>query len=226
MKRQHYRYNRGSDAIKAFTMIEVLVAGTILAMATFMVVGLLKLSDEMSFRAKVDAKVSQIMKTRANSLVSMSFESLEGIAQGAQTVGGIGRYEFVNGQFNNTYVGNSSFYFSGNPNGFPFLEAIDPFTIGQPNAFKFLLSAKPLPGNTGSRNIFPFVEKVVLQFVDNSNDPQPLGSSTIRRANIQYSVWWVNEFIRSTEVVDPLNDQYQKLSSVEFEFAKYDPSTY
>lgn len=208
-----------------FTMVEVLMAGTILAMATFMVFGLLRLSDEMSFRAKVDAKVSQIMKTRATMLVNMSFDRLEGFAIG-KVVGAGGVYEFINGQFGSSYVNNPEFYFNNNPNGFPFLEVVDPFTVGQVGPVKFLLSGKPLPGNANTRDIFPFVEVVKLQFVDKDNVVKTPGDASIIRVNVQYAVWWVNEFIRSTQVVDPNNDQYRKLSSIDFEFVKYDPATY
>jgi len=202
------------------------MAGTILAMATFMVVGLLKLSDEMSYRAKVDAKVSQIMKTRATMLVNMSFQRLRSIATGKSPTAG-GWYEFINGQFNSSYVNNSQFHFLPNGNGFPFLEVQDPFTWGTGNTgFQYLLTGKPLPGDTSLRQIFPFVEVIRLQFVDNGNVSQAINSTAVRRVNVEYDVWWVNEFIRSTEAVDPNNDQFQKLSSISFEFVKYDPTTY
>ena len=201
------------------------MAGTILAMATFMVVGLLKLSDEMSFRAKIDAKVSQIMKTRATMLVNMSFDRLESFAIG-KSANSQGFYQFINGQFNANYVTDPSFYFTGNINGFPFLEPVDPFTLGQTTPEKYLLSGKPVPGSTTLRDIFPFVEVIELQFVDNANTVAAPGTTAVRRVNVIYSVWWINEFIRSTQVVNPNADTSQKISAISFEFVKYDPTTY
>ncbi len=201
------------------------MAGTILAMATFMVVGLLKLSDEMSFRAKVDAKVAQIMKSRANMLINMPFSRLKEIANGKAVSGGW--YEFINGEFNSTYISNPQFHFSNNSNGFPFQEPVDPISLGQTAGdFRFLLSGKPLPGDTTVRKIFPYVEVIQLQFVDDDNNTVPLNDSSLRRVNVVYTVWWVNEFIRSTVAVDPQTDLTQKVSSIAFEFAKYDPATY
>lgn len=209
-------------------MVEVLMAGTILAMATFMVVGLLKLSDEMSYRAKVDAKVAQIMKSRAVMLVNMSFErlrsftSVSGLSVGAQNT-----YEFTRGQFGVGDVSNAQFRFSDNGNGFPFLDTYDPVTIDQTGGGRlYLLSGKPLPTQTTPRDIFPFVERVSLQFVSYDNIPLPPGDSAVCRVNVVYEIWWINEFIRSTVIVDPLSDTSGKVSSIAFEFAKYDPARY
>lgn len=204
------------------------MAGTILAMATFMVVGLLKLSDEMSYRAKVDAKVAQIMKSRASMLVNMSFERLEAIAResGPPTLSPI-KYQFTRGQFNAGHVTDSNFYFPSNGRGFPFLDTYDPVTIDQGGgALLYLISGKPLPGESAPRDIFPFVEVVRLQFTDYANSPVDPRISDAFRVNVEYDIWWVNEFIRSTVVVDPLNDDTGKISSIGFEFVKYDPTKY
>jgi hypothetical protein len=184
----------------------------------------------MSYRAKVDAKVAQIMKSRAAMLVNMSFERLESFALAPGLVAGPqNKYEFTRGQFGPGNVSNALFRFSDNGNGFPFLDVYDPVTAGQTGGGVgplYLLSGKPLPTETTPRNIFPFVERVRLQFVSYDNIPLPPGDSDICRVNVEYEIWWVNEFIRSTVVVDPLNDEAGKISSIAFEFAKYDPARY
>lgn len=207
-------------------MIEVLVAATILGLATFMVLGLLKLSDEMSYRARVDAKLSQVMRARAANLVKMSFDSLRQKVSGKVSLGGAGStFEFIHGGFTSAYVNESSYLFADSTgNGFPFLESQDPFTYNATGSLRFLLSGKPLPGDPASnyRSVFPFVEKIKIIF-QNSNGQVAVPSVAVR-VRIEYEVWWINEFIKSTQKVE-LAD-FEKLGAIAFEFIKYDPSLY
>ena len=205
-------------------MIEVLMAGTILAMSTFMVVGLLKLSDEMSYRAKVDAKLSQIMKTRATTLVNMSFESMRQKVAG-KIAYAPNSYSFTRGGFTSTYISDPSYQFSDTTgNGFPFIEATDPFSTGPSNTLKFLLSGKPLPGDAPNnfRDIFPFVELINVEFKDSNGISASPATAT--RVQIFYAIWWINEFVRSTEVLS--SPDFDKLGAIQFDFIKYDPTSY
>ncbi len=198
-------------------MLEVLFAGTVLALATFTVLGLLRLSDEMSYRAKVDSKLSQIMKARSSLLVTSSFQSLrdkvESYAGNADHL-----YRFQNGVFTSTHISNPQFH-SNNSLGFPFVETVDPFSAGPPEALKYLLSGKPLPGSNTYRDIFPFVEQIILDF-----DATPASASEV---SITYTIYWINEFYRSTEKADATGTvDYQKMGQIDFYFTKYDPTKF
>jgi len=204
-----------------FTMLEVLFAGLVLAMSTFTILGLLKLSDEMSYRAKADAKVSQIFKSRASILSKGSFENLRQIAMtSTPTPVGSTTYRFRSGGFSTNYVSNVNYYLPGT--SFPFLDLADPLGGSiVPQDTKYLLSGKPLPGDTLYRNIFPFIEEVELVF--NSNP------SSASKVDVRYSLVWVYEFIRSTQRPVGDNsaaDDYEKLRIMDFYFVKYDPSAY
>jgi Tfp pilus assembly protein PilV len=205
----------------AFTMLEVLFAGTILAMATFMVLGLLKLSDEMSYRAKVDSKVSQIMKARAGVLVNASFASL--VAKAATISPTSGQYQFQLGNFSTNVISDTSYLGNGTAS-FPFLETVDPFTTGSFNGDKYLLSGKPLPGTVDYRDIFPFKETVTLVFRDNDGPSSLSGATAVK---VTYAIWWVNEFVRSTQKADSSGTvDFDKMGAIEFTFTKYDTTTY
>lgn len=198
-------------------MLEVLFAGTVLALATFTVLGLLRLSDEMSYRAKVDSKLSQIMKARASLLVSSSFQGLrDKVAPFADNPAHY--YVFQNGKFLPSQI-NSNLYHVNNSLGFPFVEAVDQFSPGTYQDVKYLLSGKPLPGSSNFREIFPFIEQVILDF-----DKVPTAATQVK---VTYIIYWINEFYRSTEKPDASGAiNYNKLGIIEFSFDKYDPELY
>lgn len=198
-------------------MLEVLFAGLVLAMSTFTVLGLLKLSDEMSYRAKADAKVSQLFKQRATILVKGPFENLKQIAINNGSTELV--HTFRSGFFGVNQVATAAYHtHPGTP--FPFFDDIDPLGGSiAPTDKKHLLQGKPLPGDTNFRNIFPFIEEVKLEF-DN-----PPGSSPTKVA-VTYSVTWLNEFKRSTVRPDTnsASIDFEKLRIFDFYFVKYDPS--
>jgi hypothetical protein len=156
----------------------------------------------------------------------MSFDSLkEKVVGKTQAPSYEGPYIFTHGGFTSTYLSDSTYIMSDSfGNGFPFLEAQDPFTYNSSGSLRFLLSGKPLPGDpaTNYRSIFPFVEKITLKFQDANGGPA--SSSTAVRVRVEYEVWWINEFTRSTQLVD--TGDFEKLGAITFEFIKYDPSLY
>jgi hypothetical protein len=200
-----------------FTMLEVLFAGLVLAMSTFTVLGLLKISDEMSYRAKADAKVSQLFKTRSTILVKGPFENLRQIAVNNDP--NATTHVFQSGFFRTNQVA-GAFYHTPPTGPFPFFDAVDPLGGSvAPSDMKNLLQGKPIPGDTNFRSIFPFIEQVVLEF---NNAPNASPSSV----KVRYSLTWLNEFIRSTQRPDVGGGgvDYNKLRIFDFYFVKYDPS--
>lgn len=136
---------RTSNTTAGYTLIEVMVAAMILALASFGLMGLLRASDQMGYRARVNGVVSNILSTRARQLVSFSYADLKAASlasgdtfqRGATTAGP------------NIYT-------------FPFLvPGESPSSL---TATNYLAYGKPLPGDTTPRGIFPFVEYVFLTF--------------------------------------------------------------
>jgi hypothetical protein len=202
-----------------FTMLEVLFAGMILALASFTVLGLLRLSDEMTYRAKADAKVSQIFKARGGFLVSTPFEDLRRrVAPFTPVDPSAHIYQFQLGQFTADMVENPARR-GNDTEGFPFLEPTDPFSEGDFDTPKYLLYGKPLPGTSSFRSIFPFREFVELDF----NGPP----STATECIVRYELSWINDFRRSTIMPDAGGQiDPQKLGRLQFTFLKHDPSSY
>jgi hypothetical protein len=211
------------NKLAAFTMLEVLFAGLVLSMATFTILGLLRLSDEMSYRAKADARVAQLFKARASTLVKGSFENLRQIAMASGGPTGGTNFIYQNGRFTSGHVSSGSPYNNNlNPFFHLFLESVDPLG-GSVNSqdVKYLLEGKPLPGDNLFREIFPFIEEIRLNF-----DQAP-STGTPTKVDVTYSLTWINEFIRSTQVPDSTAGiDYEKLRIFNFKYTKYDPKNF
>jgi len=199
--------SKHSNKILGFTILEVLFAMLVLAVTTFTVLGLLKLSDEMSYMAKADSKISQIIKARGSILVKGSFQRLVGAAltPGVPAFAG-DVYKFQNGRFTSSHTPQTQYHNNLHPI-FPFLESSYQFDISpSPGDVNHMLSGKPMPGDTNFRDIFPFIEYVELDF-----NAAPAQANQVK---ITYRLYWVNEFKRVTDS--------NRLGIVELIFYKYD----
>ena len=162
---------------RAFTLIEVLLATAILGFAAFGLMGLLRLSDRMSYQGKLDARVAQIARSRVGVLISIPFVKLRDAAA-TGTVSGPNTYEFQRGDW------------SGNTTaGFPFAEDFEPG--GSYTASHYLASGKPLPGTSSYRGIFKYTELITLQF------PASPGSS--RSVAVSYTLAWEDPYNGGTQ---------------------------
>lgn len=175
--------------VLGFTLVEVLVAGTILAFASFGLMALLRLSDHMTFRAKSDAKVSQIVRSRIGNLVEIPFDRMREYASENpstfDSTSGISTKEGVRYVFKRGMMPPTTNNVSGNI--FPF---IDPSELweGHANSAKYLLSSPPVvnpstnpPTGTGTtptptptgqplavpveRKVYGYEESVELEFI-------------------------------------------------------------
>jgi prepilin-type N-terminal cleavage/methylation domain-containing protein len=180
-----------SDA--GFTMVEVIVAVTILAFATFGLIGMLQFSDQMSYRAKVNTKVAQILSAHIEQFSGMPFVEYKNIA-----ASNFGVSTFQRG------------YFGSTPNspGWPFflnddafaeglsIGAIDSATMG--NTKYYLVYGKPLPPSTALRGLFPYVETVTLTFNQTSRAAPYTGTVTpytsADSVTVDYKMQWIDQF--------------------------------
>lgn len=166
MKHPVLKYFRN---LSAFTLVEVLLASVILAFASFGLVGLLKISDQMAYRARVEGAIASLLDTRGDLLVSSPFSRLVDLASTNTPVSG------------NTYVFQKGLWNGANSSGvFPFLL---PGESGV-STTNFLTYGKPLPGATGPRGLCPYVELVTLAF-----NAAPVSASQV---DVTYDVVWVD----------------------------------
>lgn len=133
----------------AFTLVEVLVAVMIIGLGSFGLMALLKASDQMAYRGRVDGALAATTAARGGMLVSIPFSVLVGYATAATPVSGT------------TYAFQKGLWDGENPTGgFPFLLAGE-LDAGVQN---YLLHGKPLPGDVSPRGICPYVELVTVTF--------------------------------------------------------------
>lgn len=179
----------------AFTLVEVLLAGTILAFTMFGVMGLLKVSDEMTYRAKADARAAQFVRERVGSLIGMPFSKIRDVVSevAASDEGGY-IWTFERGVLPVTEANSTS--------GFPFGEGLD---LGDYSTPKYMLSSKSPDSPTEFREIFPYRERVLLDF--------PGVPSTSREASVTYVLEWTDQFSGADR-------------SVSLTFTKYDNTYY
>jgi len=177
----------------AFTLVEVLVASTILAFATFGLLGLLRLSDQMAFRARADGKAAQIFKSRTLSLASLPVSYFRhlvlygGDGNGFTKSSLSGGWLFERGSLSGEAVAT---------NIFPLGEVEDPT---QP---VFLFKTRPLPGQTDLRLVFPYKESVELSFF---SDFEGVGGVSVpslaRSMRIIYVLSWRDSFADQDRVL-------------------------
>jgi len=178
-----------------FTLVEAILATTILAFATFGVLGLLRLSDHMSYRAKVDAKASQLLRARVGVLEGLPFTKLRFLMASYAPDSG-NSYVFERGVL--PVTGN-------NPTqGFPFLDDADPFD-GLYSSPLYFLSGKALPSGTGERSFFPYMENVTLIFSG------PPSSASTGQVQVVYTLSWLDQFSEGSPA-----------KMLQFVFTKYD----
>lgn len=149
-----------------YTLIEVLVASMVLAVAAFGLMGLLRASDQMGYRGRINGVVSTLITTRAGQLVSIPFSQIRAacVDAGGGEDGSV--TEFQRGV-------------TGAPNFFTF-----PFLIpgeGGVDSINYLAMGKPLPGTTLPRGLFPFAEFVTVTF-----------SAGGESATVRYVITWTD----------------------------------
>jgi prepilin-type N-terminal cleavage/methylation domain-containing protein len=129
------------DPRAGYTLIEVLVATMILAMASFGLMGLLRASDQMGYRGRVNGVVSTLISTRGRQLVALSYSDYSTLT------GGDGLLQFQRGRVSGPNILT-----------FPFLVPGE----GGVNSTNYLAYGRPLPGDTIPRGLFPFAEFVTV----------------------------------------------------------------
>lgn len=156
--------------LAGMTLIEVLLASLLLALATYSTVRGIRTSDHMLYAGLVNGKVASMIRARSAELESWSFERfrrtvLFGNAGGPFTAASGNAYEFKRGSLG----GNAT-------EGFPFLVtgvgAFDPFVevSSSPIAESFggahyLMEVSPVPGDAQAK-AFEYSEFVRLEFSD------------------------------------------------------------
>lgn len=183
-----------------FTLVEVMVAATILAFATFGLMGLLKLSDQAAFRARASGQAANIFKSRSLVFVSMPMSYFRFLVS-SKPSSGTGVWTFKRGVIPAT---SSAVPAPAVGQDFPF------FSVQNANEAVYFFKSRPLPGTTALRPIFPYAEEVTLSFYDGSGAPVSSLSSA-RFLKIKYSLIWM----------DPFSDQKR---SLDFEFVKAEAS--
>jgi prepilin-type N-terminal cleavage/methylation domain-containing protein len=176
---------------KGFTLVEVLLAASILAFATFGILGLLKLSDQMAFRARADGKGAQIFKSRTLSLVSLPvpyFRHIVVSRGGAVPSNGV--WKFERGSSAELTPGGKVFPFWG---------------VSNPDEVVYLFKSRPLPGQKTLRSIFPYEEAVELSFFYDRNArdliTDRLGLGSARSMRVVYFLKWKDSFAGQDRVL-------------------------
>lgn len=126
--------------------------------------GLLRASDQMAYKGRINGVVSSLVSTRASHLVSLSFDQYKTLA--AASAGGT--YDFQRGRT----VGPNS-------HDFPFLVPGE----GGVDSINYLAFGKPLPGATIPHGISPFAEFVTLEF-----------SGTMDSVKVTYEISWTDSY--------------------------------
>ena len=161
--------------------MEMIVATSILSFATFGILGVLKLSDQMAYRARSDSKASQVFKSRCSMLVALPASYFIYKVKDMASLGG--SWEFSRGVLPrgdgelNTSSGQI----------FPFFEVEDA------DAPVYFFQAKPLPGEQALRSVYPYREELKLTFKGLNGE----ASSAIRDTRylvFEYSLIWFDTF--------------------------------
>jgi prepilin-type N-terminal cleavage/methylation domain-containing protein len=169
-----------------FTLVEVLVAATILAFATFGLTGLLRLSDQMAYRARADGQAANLFKSRSLVLSSMSFDQYRYIVRSTAEQPG-GGYLFVRGSLPNA-AGVVPTPFGQQ---FPFFGVVDA------NAPVYFFESRPLPGTVNLRSIYPYREEIEISFRNLSGVrvSAPTQAAVVR---VVYTLTWSDPFGNET----------------------------
>jgi len=179
---------------RGFTLVEVLVAATVLAFATFGLMWLLKLSDQSAFRARAAGQAANIFKSRTTVLVSLPISFYAYTLSWAPGVGSGGVRNFARGGVIPIPSG-ASVVSPGTGQSFPFFDVVDP------NALVYFFKSRPTPGTTTLRDIFPYREELTLTFKDASGGVV----SSVGEAKyllIEYKLIWLDSFSGQTKSLD------------------------
>lgn len=119
-----------------FTLIEVMVAAVILGLTSFSLLSLLRASDQLAIRARVNGAVASQVKARGGLLTAVSYETAAANV-GTWSRGGL----------------------SGAPEGDLFPAAFALPSDSQPCV---LVYGKPLPGDADYRPLAPYLETITV----------------------------------------------------------------
>lgn len=175
----------------AFTLVEVMVAATILAFATFGLMGLLKLSDQAAFRARASGQAANIFKSRSLVFVSMPISYFRFLVS-SKPASSPGVWTFKRGVLP---ASPSVSPVAAVGQDFPF------FSVSNANDPVYFFKSRPLPEQTQLRSIFPYSEEVTLSFYDSSGAPAS-SLSAARFLEIKYALTWVDPFSNQTRALN------------------------
>lgn len=162
-----------------FTLIEVLVSSAILGLTTFGLLSLLRASDQMAMRARINGSLATLIGNRVGLLESLPYSDFASLPTSTTYFNGSG----ITGVMSGTAMP-EQFLFAGE----------------NPSETKFLMHGKPLPGQTATRPLGFYQESVTviensyprlrilysLQWRDPSLDPVGSPSYSINLNFIKY----------------------------------------
>lgn len=179
-----------------FTLLEVIVAATVLSLASFGIFGSLAVMERLSFQAVARESAGRMFQARLQLLESMPFHSYRELAS-MKPPSASNTWRFQYGEIPgvpNTIGGPWLFYL-------PKDSSVSPDV----NELRHLMSSKPSAGGAG---LFPFFERVEISF--------PTAPSNSNKVMVQYTLEWL----------DNSYSENGSFHNYTFSFEKLDPSYY
>ena len=155
--------------LPGFTLIEVMVAAIILGLASFGLLALLRASDQMALKSRLQGSVASQFDSRVAMISALPYSVLtsaggDSVSEELVYVSGVPSDDYANA---------------------PVFPAMFLFGNEDPSAEKFLIYGAPLPGEDDSRGIASFSESIVL-----TKSPALAAGGASPDVLVQYTLFW------------------------------------